>query len=151
MITHREFREKVKDVLSLHITCWQRNLPFLGKRNMNDIFLSFFFRKECLRFPFHLIAQQEKPVLVAVKTVDIRSIIADGIESTHDGTDTSSGNIIYRNISLFQHLEHTHFGSTLGATSTQNESHLLAGVLGLRRLLGLCGYMTQEAEQEQQT
>ena len=127
---------------------------------MNDIFLPFFFRKECLRFAFHLIAQKKNPVLVAVEAVDISSIVADGIESTHDGTDTGSGNIIDGDVRLFQHLEHTHFGSTLGATSTQNESHLLAEVLRLQRLrclrrlqslLGLHRRMPQEAEQEQQT
>ena len=98
---------------------------------MNDIFLPFFFRKKSLRFTFHLVAQKEKPVLVTVEAVDISSIVADGIESAHDGTDTGSGNIIYRNISLFQHLEHTYFSRTLGTTSTQHEPHLLAWLLGL--------------------
>ena len=133
MIPHGKFREKVKDILPLHITGWQRDLPLFGKRNMNDIFLPFFFRKKSLRFTFHLVAQKEKPVLVTVEAVDIRSIVADGIESAHDGTDTGSGNIIYRNISLFQHLEHTYFSRTLGTTSTQNEPHLLAWLLGLQR------------------
>ena len=133
MIPHGKFREKVKDILPLHITGRQRNLPLFGKRYMNDIFLPFFFRKKSLRFTFHLVAQKEKPVLVTVEAIDIRSIVADGIESAHDGTDTGSGNIIYRNISLFQHLEHTYFSRTLGTTSTQHEPHLLAWLLGLQR------------------
>ena len=133
MIPHGKFREKIQDVLPLHITGWQRDLSLFGKRNMNDIFLPFFFREESLRFAFHLVAQKEKPVLVTVEAVDISSIVADGIESAHDGTDTGSGNIIYRNISLFQHLEHTYFSRALGTTSTQHEPHLLAWLLGLQR------------------
>ena len=133
MIPHGKFREKVKDILPLHITGWQRDLPLFGKRNMNDIFLPFFFRKKSLRFTFHLVAQKEKPVLVTVEAINIRSIVADGIESAHDGTDTGSGNIIYRNISLFQHLEHTYFSRALGTTSTQHEPHLFAWLLGLQR------------------
>ena len=131
MIPHGKLREKVKDILPLHITGRQRDLPLFRKRNMNDIFLPFFFRKKSLRFTFHLVAQKEKPVLVTVEAVDISSIVADGIESAHDGTDTGSGNIIYRNISLFQHLEHTYFSRALGTTSTQHEPHLFAWLLGL--------------------
>ena len=99
---------------------------------MNDIFL-LFFRKKALIHAFHLVAQKEKPVLVTVEAVDIRSIVADGIESTHDGTDTGSGNTIYRNISLFRTLSTPTSAAPLAPSlSTQHEPHSSAVAAGLR-------------------
>ena len=146
MIAHSQFGEEVYYVLPGHIPRRQRHLTLLGQGYSQEIFLPFLLRDEGLRLALHLVAQQEHPVLVADETVQVGGIIPDGIQPAHYCPYAGTGYVIHWDASLLEHLEHSHFGCTLGTTASQHQSHLLAGRLVLRESV-----QRQAAQNEQQT
>ena len=146
MIAHRQFGEEVYYVLPGHIPRRQRHLTLLGQGYPQEIFLPFLLRDKGLRLALHLVAQQEHPVLVADETVQVGGIIPDGIQPAHYCPYAGTGYVIHWDANLLKHLEHSHFGCTLGTTASQHQSHLLAGRLVLRESV-----QRQAAQNEQQT
>ena len=57
------------------------------------------------------------------KGIQIRSIIAQGIEGAQQAADTGSYHQVYRNVALFQVLQDAHRGRALGTAAGKDQAH----------------------------
>ena len=66
---------------------------------------------------------QRQPFLLAENGVELLRVVADGIESSHNGTDARAGDVVDGDAHLLYHFQHAYLGGSSCTPSSQGYTH----------------------------
>ena len=134
MIPHGEFGKERVEILSVNQPTDLR--MFAMQRHTQQIALRLLTLHKTSLGGSHTVAQQHIPLQPARHTVQLLGGIANGIQTTHNSTDTRAHHHIYGHSRLFNHLDRTNMRRPFRSATAQHERHLLTLALFRPSLLG---------------
>ena len=124
MITDCQIREQVVNILPTDESRWNLDFPVILYRHGNQILFRFFLLRKREIITIYFITQQKRPVLSSHQTIHRMRIVPNRVQRPNERSHTRPCNIIYRNPSFLQYLQHTDMCHTFCTSTTQHQPDL---------------------------